>query len=99
VPRLIELCFQTAGVWELGNAGRMALPTRVDRVVRFAGADAPGRMWAVVRPREGDGGVDAEVVDEAGRVRVRLLGYRTIELPGRLDSEALAPIRAAMGSG
>jgi Polyketide synthase dehydratase len=99
VPRLIELCFQTAGVWELGNAGRMALPTRVERVVRFAGADAPGRLWAVVRPREGDGGIDAEVVDEAGRVRVRLVGYRTTELPGGLAAEALAPIRAAMDSG
>ena len=30
-PRLIELCFQTAGVYELGTAGRMALPTHVDR--------------------------------------------------------------------
>jgi len=99
VPRLIELCFQTAGVWELGTAGRMALPTHVERVVRFAGADAPGRLWAVVRPREDDRGVDAEVVDEAGCVRVRLEGYRTIELPGGLDAEALAPIRTAMGSG
>jgi hypothetical protein len=30
-------------------------------------------------------------------VRVRLEGYRTIELPGLLDPDALAPIRAAMG--
>jgi len=96
VPRLIELCFQTAGVWELGTAGRMALPTRVERVVRYAGADAPGALWAVVSPRD-DGGVDAEVVDESGRVRVRLEGYRTIELPGGIDADALAPIRVAMG--
>jgi Polyketide synthase dehydratase len=95
-PRLIELCFQTAGIWELGNAGRMALPTRLGRVVRFAGADAPGRLWAVVSPRE-DAGVDAEVVDETGHVRVRLEGYQTIELPGGVDAEALAPIRTAMG--
>ena len=95
VPRLIELCFQTAGVWELGTAGRMALPTHVDRVTRYAGADAPGRLWAVVTPR--DGAIDAEVVDESGHVRVRLEGYRTIELPGPLDPDALAPIRAAMG--
>jgi hypothetical protein len=95
VPRLIELCFQTAGVWELGTAGRMALPTHVDRVTRYAGADAPGRLWAVVTPR--DGAVDAEVVDDTGHVRVRLEGYRTIELPGALDPDALAPIRAAMG--
>jgi NAD(P)-dependent dehydrogenase (short-subunit alcohol dehydrogenase family) len=97
VPRLIELCFQTAGVWELGTAGRMGLPTRVERVVRYADADAPGALWAVVTPREGGEGVDAEVVDDSGRVRVRLEGYRTIELPGGVDAEALAPIRAAMG--
>jgi NAD(P)-dependent dehydrogenase (short-subunit alcohol dehydrogenase family) len=99
VPRLIELCFQTAGVWELGTAGRMALPTHVDRVTRFAGADEPGRLWAVVTPRAGADGTDAEVIDETGRVRVRLEGYRTIELPGGVDAEALAPIRTAMGQG
>jgi acyl transferase domain-containing protein/NAD(P)-dependent dehydrogenase (short-subunit alcohol dehydrogenase family)/acyl carrier protein len=97
VPRLIELCFQTAGVWELGTAGRMALPTRVERAVRYADADAPGALWAVVTPRDGGDAVDAEVVDESGRVRVRLEGYRTIELPGGVDADALAPIRAAMG--
>ncbi len=99
VPRLIELCFQTAGIWELGTAGRMALPTSVERVARFAGAEEPGRLWAVVRPRAGDDGVDADVVDETGRVRVRLEGYRTIELPGGVDENALSPIRLAMGSG
>jgi Polyketide synthase dehydratase N-terminal domain len=99
VPRLIELCFQTAGVWELGTAGRMALPTHVDRVTRFAGADEPGRLWAVVTPRDGGDGTDAEVIDETGRVRVRLEGYRTIELPGAVDAEALAPIRTAIGRG
>jgi hypothetical protein len=94
VPRLIELCFQTAGVFELGTEGRMALPTHVDRVTRYAGADAPGRLYALVSHRPD--GVDAEVVDEDGRVRIRLEGYRTTELPGGLDEAALAPIRAAM---
>ena len=95
-PRLVELCFQTAGVWELGTAGRMALPTHVDRVQRFAGVDERGPLWAVVRPRD-DGGVDAEVVGPDGRVRVRLEGYRTITLPGDVEPQALEPIRAAMG--
>ena len=31
-------------------------------------------------------------------MRVRLEGYRTIELPGGVDADALAPIRAAMGA-
>jgi Polyketide synthase dehydratase len=96
VPRLIELCFQTAGVLELGTTGRLALPAHVDRVIRYAGADEPGRLFAMVSNREAADGVDAEVVDETGRVRVRLEGYHTIELPGGIDEDALAPIRAAM---
>ena len=47
----------------------------------------------IFRAREA---VDAEVVDSTGRVRVRLEGYRTIELPGGVDEDALAPIREAM---
>ena len=93
-PRLVELCFQTAGVWELGTAGRMALPTHVDRVRRFAPRAPEGRLCAVVTPREG--GADADVVDETGRVHVRLEGYRTIELPGGVEAGALEPIRTAM---
>ena len=97
LPRLIELCFQTLGVWELGTTGRLWLPSHVDRVLRYAGADDPGALWAVVTPR--DGGADAEVVDARGHVRVRLEGYRTIELPGSIDSDALAPLREAMADG
>jgi hypothetical protein len=96
VPRLIELCFQTAGVWELGTEGRMALPTHVDRIVRFPGADDPGKLAAVVHPREDGGKLDARVVDEHGRVRVQVEGYRTIALPVPLDEDALAPLRAAV---
>jgi NAD(P)-dependent dehydrogenase (short-subunit alcohol dehydrogenase family) len=95
-PRLIELCFQTAGVWELGTRGRLALPTHVDRVIRYSDADAPGELVAVARPREDGSAIDARVVDEQGRVRVLLQGYRTIELPGAPDAEALEPIRSAM---
>jgi NADP-dependent 3-hydroxy acid dehydrogenase YdfG len=96
-PRLIELCFQTAGVWEIGSEGRLALPTGIARVTRYAGAEEPGRLWALVTPRADGSAVDADVVDEQGRVRVRLEGYRTIELPASLDPDALAAIRTAMG--
>jgi hypothetical protein len=73
----------------------MALPTHVDRVQRFGAPAAEGPLYAVVTPR-GDGCSDADVVDEAGRVRLRMEGYRTIELPGEVDERKLAPIRAAM---
>jgi hypothetical protein len=95
-PRLIELCFQTAGVYELGTTGRMGLPTHVDRVTSFAG-DVSAPLWAVVKPRDGDdAGVDAEVVDGSGHVQVRLEGYRTIELPGQTGEDVLEPLRTAM---
>jgi hypothetical protein len=97
VPRLIELCFQTAGVWEIGTAGRMALPTHVDRVVRYKAPKKPGPLWAVVTNR--DGCFDVDVIDKSGRVRVRLEGYRTTELPGEIDADVLAPIRSAMNNG
>ena len=93
-PRLIELCFQTAGIWEIGTTGRMALPMHIDRVTRFQDAKKPSRLWAVVTPR--DGGIDADVVDQAGRVRLRLEGYRTSEVPGELESDVVEPIRSAI---
>ena len=70
----------------------MGLPTHVDRVVRFEGADEGGALFAVVHPRDGDG-VDAEVIDESRTVRVRLEGYRTTALPG--DSIRRRSIRSA----
>ncbi len=94
-PRLIELCFQTAGMWELGTTGRMGLPSHLDRVLRFGDGATGGPVWAVVTPREH--GVDAEIVDGDGRVMLRIEGYRTSEMPGELPADALAPIRHAMG--
>jgi NAD(P)-dependent dehydrogenase (short-subunit alcohol dehydrogenase family)/acyl carrier protein len=98
-PRLIELCFQTAGVRELGNVGRLALPTHVDRVLCY-GAESPGAIFALVRPRgefgDAEAKVDANVVDEQGRVLLRLEGYSTTALPGAVEPAALEPIRLAL---
>jgi hypothetical protein len=94
-PRLVELCFQAAGMWELGTAGRMALPTHVDRVLPYAAAEPTGPTYAVVTPRA-DGATDAEVVGPDGEVLVRLEGYRTIALPGGPPEAALAAIREAL---
>ena len=96
VPRLIELCFQTAGVWELGTDGVMGLPTHVDRVLRYAGADAPGPPDRRRPAAPGRAAMDADVVDEHGVVRIRLEGYRTTALPVAFDDDALAPLRAVV---
>ena len=42
-PRLIELFFQTAGIWEIGRDGRFGLPQHVDRIVLHPALGAPAR--------------------------------------------------------
>ncbi len=95
-PRLIELCFQTAGLWEMSVEGRMGLPQRVERLLlRPELESADGRLYAVVTPDPEDGSFDAEVVDAAGTLYVRLIGYRTVALPSSIDTEALKALLVA----
>jgi hypothetical protein len=95
-PRLTELAFQTAGVWEIGVNGTMALPLHIDRVV-YAGKQQSiqGQLRAIVRPRN-DGAFDAFVVDESGVGLVEMSGYRTVQLPTPLDGRSAAQLREAM---
>ena len=97
-PRLVELSFQTAGVFELGTRGIMGLPLRVERVRAFRAPEtATGRLHAVVTPSaSGDGSYDARVVDADGNVFLAVEGYRTVELPGAASAGQLEPFRAAM---
>ncbi len=92
-PRLIELVFQTAGIWEIGRLDRFGLPRHVDRIVPHRGLHEPqGRVAARVSVT--DGGFDGQVVDEAGTVLLELTGYRTVEMPGGVGRR---PARAAHG--
>ena len=96
-PRLIELCFQTAGVWELGIQGRMGLPQRVREVRLYRPPSlAEGRLHAVVTPDAAQGGFDAEVLDTKGNCYLRLRGYRTVALSDGVDTEHLKILHAAM---
>ena len=99
-PRLIELCFQTAGMYELGVDGRFGLPARIGRVQKLKEASVvDAQLFTVVRHGNGDsGGFDAEVVDESGDVYLRLRGYHTAELPGAAEAAAIEPIRAIFGA-
>ena len=95
-PRSIELCLQTAGIWELATAGRFALPLSVERVV-VAPADAKvpaGALMALARARD-DNAFDVVVVDEEGATFVRLEGYHSVELPGAGGESALQLLRGA----
>jgi hypothetical protein len=96
-PRLIELCFQTAGLLEMGTRGTMGLPLHVERVRLLREPTEKGRLFALVRP-EGTG-FAARVVDEAGRVHLVLEGYQTVELPAAVDEKGLECFRAVMSRG
>jgi acyl transferase domain-containing protein/acyl carrier protein/NAD(P)-dependent dehydrogenase (short-subunit alcohol dehydrogenase family) len=96
-PRLIELCFQTAGLWELGVQGRMGLPQQLHEVRLERSPElAEGRLYATVMPDPNNGGFDVDVIDAAGNRYVHLSGYRTVALPGGADSEALRTLQSVM---
>ncbi len=95
-PRLIELCFQVAGLWEIGREGRMALPTHVTRAVVLGSAGEASEGPLMVTAQQGPDGFDCVVTDAAGSVLVRLEGYRTVTLPQPLPDDVQAPIRAVM---
>jgi len=96
-PRLIELCFQTAGLWEMGVQNRFGLPQDVQQVSLLrAPSLAEGKLYAVVTPHPDEGTFDAEVVDAKGNCYVRLSGYRTAALPNSVDAETTKALHAVM---
>ncbi len=99
-PRLIELCFQTAGLWEMGAQGSMGLPQHIERVspslLLVAPESAETRLYAVVTPDRGRGSFEAEVVDTKGNRYLHLSGYRTVAVPGAVDAERLKALQAAI---
>ncbi len=92
-PRLIELCFQTAGLWEISADGRMGLPRHVRRVFFLRTPEFnDGPLYAVVTPDPEHGSFDAEVIDAAGNLYLQLSGYSTIALPDRVDANLLTAL-------
>ena len=93
-PRLVELCFQTAGLWQAGIDGVLALPAGVGQVQWVQDpATASGVMVATAR-QTGEGRFDCEVVDALGHVIVRLRDYRTVPMPTPLPEAVAADLRA-----
>jgi hypothetical protein len=99
-PRLIELCFQTAGMYELGVDGRFGLPAKIGRVQKLREPSiTKARLYTVVRHNDGGPGFDADVVDESGEVYLRLQDYQTAELPGAAEAAPIDPIKAVFRAG
>jgi hypothetical protein len=97
-PRLIELCFQTAGLWEMGAQDRMGLPHHVECVSSAKVTDSHVRLYAVVTPDPTHGTFDAEVVDEDGRRYVHLGGYRTIAMPSAINADHVKALHAMLSA-
>jgi hypothetical protein len=93
-PRLVELCFQAAGLWQAGLEGRLALPAHVGSArVLLDPAGAAGALQATAL-QTAPGCFDCAVIDAAGQVILRLDGYRTVPLPAPIAQRAAADLRA-----
>ena len=93
-PRLFELCFQTAGLWQAGRDGRLALPMRVGSARVLATGAAPAAPVQAIARQTGHDEFECAVIDGDGNVVVRLEGYRTIPLPTPIPES----VAAALGS-
>jgi acyl transferase domain-containing protein len=92
-PRLIELCFQTAGLWQAGLEDRLALPMRVGRARWYATPEADAPLRAVARETAA-GVFDCVVVDSSGTVVARLDRYETIPLPAPIPDSVAGALHA-----
>lgn len=97
-PRLIELCFQTAGIWELGAQSRMGLPQHVAEVslLRAPSPHEEDRLYAVVTSGAVQGTYNAEVLDTKGNCYLHLTGYQTVALPGRIEPDRLKALQTSI---
>ncbi|TYB60228.1 SDR family NAD(P)-dependent oxidoreductase [Nonomuraea sp. PA05] len=88
-PRLVELCFQTAGLAQAARDGILALPAHVDRVALYPERDGKD-IQAIAG--QGDGHYDCAVIAGDGTVLVTAEGYRGVPIPGDLPE----PVRKTL---
>jgi acyl transferase domain-containing protein/NAD(P)-dependent dehydrogenase (short-subunit alcohol dehydrogenase family)/acyl carrier protein len=87
-PRLIEFCFQTAGVWEIGTLQRMGLPAHIDEVRFWRAPDSYEGLVAIAHRASTEESFDARVIDASGNRVLEIIGYRTVALPNTVSMEA-----------
>ena len=94
-PLLIELCFQTAGLWEAGATGTLALPASVGKLSVYPRPMNGVPIYAEVKPRECEGNLafDARVLDSTGNVFVEVEDYRTSPLPFPAEECQVEPMK------
>ncbi len=95
-PVLVELCLQTAGVWEIGETGSLALPRSIGDLDLYPLQPNGVPIYAEVTPlhfSDEEIRFDARVVDAKGHLYLELRDYRTSRLPYSVEPELLAPLR------
>jgi len=95
-PLLIELCLQTAGIYEIGATGVLALPQAIGEVRIYPQPQPAGDLYAQVTPgRDAENGLcfDARVTDGEGRLYLELKDYRTSPLPYPVAEELRRPLQ------
>jgi hypothetical protein len=82
-PRLMELCFQAAALWNTKVKNAMAFPLGFEAVTAYRQPEeAEGRRLYCVCKTHNDGeSFDARVTDEAGSLFVELKSYLTVSRP------------------
>ena len=98
-PTLVELCLQTAGIWELGKTGTMALPRSIESLTLYRQSVNGANIYAEVKPTVSGNGelhFDARVVDSKGRLYLELKDYRTSPVPDAVEQDLLAPLQELM---
>jgi malonyl CoA-acyl carrier protein transacylase len=80
MPRLVELCFQTVGIWEMTNKRWLALPMALTRLDVHGTPTLGARVWTQISAIDGGASFEARVQEETGRALLTLQGYRTVAL-------------------
>ncbi len=94
-PLLLELCLQTAGIWEIGLTGSLSLPFSIGKVQLYRREINGEPIFAEVRlAKEGEELVfSSRVVDSKGRVYLEMENYRTVATPASVDELLRVPLR------
>jgi hypothetical protein len=98
---LLELCLQTAGIWEIGLTGALSLPSSIGRVNLYRREINGESIFAEVHLVEGGENpvFNSRVVDSAGRVYLEMENYKTASLPSEVSESLRAPLLKLMENG
>ena len=97
-PLLIELCFQTAGLWEAGSTGILGLPHSIGELKVYRKYVNGASIYAEIKPKERDGQLyfDARVMDSKGNVYLDLMDYRTSPQADPAEARFIEPMKILM---